>query len=192
MNTWFECKVKYHKIDNAGKDKMVTETYLIDAVSFTEAEERITKELEPYIGGEFNLVSVKIANYSELVPNDNGDRWFKCKVAFISLDEEKGIERRTNTYFMVQANTVKEAYDNLEVALKDTASDYAIPSIQESALFDVFTYFGNDEQADKKKPLKRTLTQLDDEDEDELVVYQEDEDEVEEEVSEDELPEDEA
>jgi hypothetical protein len=141
MNTWFECKVKYEKIDATGKEKMVSEPYLIDAVSFTDAESRIHKELEPYITGEFNVTTIKIANYSELIPNDDGDRWFKCKVSFIALDEEKGVEKKTNVYMLVQANNVKEAYDNIQKALSDTISEYEIPVIQESPLMDVFTYF---------------------------------------------------
>ena len=145
MNTWFECKVKYEKMGNDGKERMVSEPYLIDAVSFTEAESRIQKELEPYITGDFFLSSVKIANYSELIPNEDGDRWFKCKAAFISLDEEKGIEKRSNTYILVQANNVKEAYDNLTKALSDSISDFEIPSIQESPILDVFKYSGDEE-----------------------------------------------
>lgn len=152
MNTWFECKVKYQKMVADGKEKMVTEPYLIDAVSFTDAESRIHKELEPYISGEFFVTNIKIANYSELIPNENGDRWFKCKVAFISLDEEKGVERRSNTNMLVQANNVKEAYDNIENALKDTISDFEIPAVQESPLMDVFNYFDNDEEENTEIP----------------------------------------
>ena len=153
MNTWFECKVKYVKIGTDGKEKMVSENYLIDAVSFTEAESRINKELEPYISGEFTVTNIKMANFSELVPSENGDRWFKCKVAFITLDEEKGIEKRSNTYMLVQANNVKDAYEFLQKALSDTVSDYEIPAIQESPLMDVFTYF-EDELENKIKRQK--------------------------------------
>jgi hypothetical protein len=146
MNTWFECKVKYEKLGPDGKDKMVSEPYLIDAVSFTEAESRIHKELEPYISGEFFVATIKIANYSELIPNEEGDRWFKCKAAFISLDEEKGIEKRSNTYVLVQANNVKEAYDNLTKAYSDSIADFEIPAIQESPLMDVFKYGSDDDK----------------------------------------------
>jgi hypothetical protein len=162
MNTWFECKVKYQKVTADGKEKMVSEPYLIDAVSFTDAESRIHKELEPYISGEFHVTNIKMANYSELIPNEGGDRWFKCKATFISMDEEKGVERRSNTYMLVQANTVKEAYDNLEKALSDTISDFEIPAIQESPLLDVFTYFGGDE-ADREVS-RKPLTSIDSDD----------------------------
>ncbi|HBH47408.1 MAG TPA: phage tail protein [Bacteroidales bacterium] len=140
MSAWFECKVKYQKMDQNGKEKVVTEPYLIDAVSFTEAESRIHKELEPYISGEFNVTNIKIANFSELIPDEAGDRWFKCKVTFITLDEEKGVERKSNTYMLVQANNVKEAYDNLESAMTGGVSDFSIPNIAESPIMDVFPY----------------------------------------------------
>ncbi len=156
MNTWFECKAKYQKTDETGKDKTVSELYLIDAISFTEAESRINKELEPYISGEFFVSTIKIANFSELIPNENGDRWFKCKVAFISIDEEKGVEKRSNSYMLVQANNVKEAYDVLEKSLDDTMSDFEIPAITESPIMDVFKYFTDDEEVNKEIPANLT------------------------------------
>lgn len=144
MTNWFSAKAKYQKVDENGKEKTVSENYLLDAVSFTEAEERINKELEPYISGEFLVVEIKMANFSELIPSENGDRWFKTKVSFISLDEEKGTEKRSNTYLLVQANNVKEAYENVELAFSDTVTDYEIPSVQESNILDVFEYSEND------------------------------------------------
>ncbi len=174
MSNWFECKVKYVKIGADGKEKMVTENYLIDAVSFTEAESRIHKELEPYINGEFTVTNIKMANFSELVPNENGDRWFKCKVSFISLDEEKGIEKRSNTYMLVQANNVKEAYDALQKALSDTMSDYEIPVIQESPLMDVFTYFENELE---NKKYRQNLNPIENRDNSEFETQIEDDEE---------------
>ncbi len=140
MSAWFECKVKYQKMDQSGKEKMVNEPYLVDAVSFTEAESRINKLLEPYIAGEFNVTNIKIGNYSEIIPDENGDRWFKCKVSFITLDEEKGVERKSNTYMLVQANNVKEAYANVDHSMEGSVSDYSIPSISESPIMDIFPY----------------------------------------------------
>ena len=153
MNTWFECKVKYEKMGEDGKEKMVSEPYLIDAVSFTEAESRMHKEMEPYITGEFFVSTIKMANYSELIPNEEGDRWFKCKATFISMDEEKGIEKRSNTYILVQANNVKEAYDNLTKSLEDTISEFEIPSVQETLIMDVFNYSKNDDIPDNLTPV---------------------------------------
>ena len=91
MHTWFECKIRYEKVMENGMNKKVTEPYLVDALSFTEAEARIIEEITPYISGEFTVSDIKRANYSELFPSeeDAADRWFKCKLFFITLDEKK-------------------------------------------------------------------------------------------------------
>jgi hypothetical protein len=144
MNAWYECKIKYRKTDENGKDKLVSEPDLIDALSFTEAEKRTQEELSQYISTEFRITNIKTANYSEIIPVEDGDRWFKCKLSLISFDEEKGQERRSNSYMLVQANTAKEAYDNLYDYLNGTTSDFEIPAIAESPILDVFPYHGGD------------------------------------------------
>lgn len=146
MSTWFECKVRYEKMMQDGRQKKVNEPYLVDAVSFTDAETRIHEVLEPYISGEFFVNNIKIANYTDLIPNENGDRWFKCKVSYISYDEEKGTERKSNSYMLVQANDVKDAFENIEKSMEGMVSDYEIPAIQESPIIDVFPYFSKDEE----------------------------------------------
>lgn len=139
MSTWFECKVKYQKVDENGKQKGVSELYMVDAVSFTDAESRITKELEDYAGlGEFIVASIKTTNYAEIIPNESGDRWFKCKAVFISFDEKSGKERRTSSSILVQATDVKDAYEVLSKALSTSISDFTIPMVQESSIMDIF------------------------------------------------------
>jgi len=140
MNTFFEVKVKYQKIASDGKEKSVTETYLLDAVSFTEAESRTHKELEPYIAGDFTVTAMKIADFSEIIPNEDGDRWFKTKVTFITIDEEKGVEKKSNTYLLVQANNTVEAVASVNTAFADSVSDFEIPTVSESPIVDVFMY----------------------------------------------------
>lgn len=144
-NNWFECKVKYVKIDEvSGKEKKVSEPYLVDAVSFTEAEARIHKELEQMIGGEFNVTNISKSNVTELYPNENGDRWFKAKVSFVDVDEASGKEKKANQYMLTEANNVKQAYEFLEECLSTMIVPYEIPSITESPLMDVFPFFKDD------------------------------------------------
>ena len=97
MHTWFECKIRYEKVMENGMNKKVTEPYLVDALSFTEAEARIIEEITPFISGEFTVSDIKRANYSELFfcEEDAADRWFKCKLFFITLDEKSGAEKKT-------------------------------------------------------------------------------------------------
>lgn len=149
MSTWFECKVKYQKVDENGKQKGVSELYMVDAVSFTDAESRITKELEEYAGlGEFTVASIKTTNYAEIIPNESGDRWFKCKAVFISFDEKSGKERRSSSSMLVQATDVKDAYDVLSKALSTSISDFTIPTVQESSIMDIFGILHDFDKAD--------------------------------------------
>lgn len=142
---WYECKVKYRKTNDSGIQKVVTEPYLVDALSYTEAERRINEEMAAYISEEFKITNIKMANFSEIHPFENSDRWFKSKIALIAFDEESGKERKTNVYILLQANDVKEAFDHTVEVMKGTTGDYTIPMIMESPIMDVFPYFSGEE-----------------------------------------------
>ncbi len=148
--TWYECKVKYKKTHETGEQKVTTDTYLLDAVSYTEAEARITEEMKTYTNEDFRIMNIKVANFSEVHPFENSDRWFKAKVSLVALDEESGKEKKTNIYLLVQANDVREAFENSTKVMAETMGDYTIPSIIESPILDVFPYFtGEEEQLEK-------------------------------------------
>lgn len=142
MHTWFECKIRYEKVMENGMQKKVTEPYLVDALSFTEAEARIIEEMTPFISGEFTVSDIKRANYSELFPSDeeSADRWFKCKLIFITLDEKSGAEKKTSTQVLVQAADLRDAVKKLDEGMKGTMADYQIASIAETAIVDVYPY----------------------------------------------------
>lgn len=147
MHNWFECKVSYEKMLENGMQKKVTEPYLVDALSFTEAEARIIEEIKPYITGEFTITDIKRAKLSELFFNDNGDRFFKAKVMFISLDEKSGTEKKTAVQMLAQASDLKEALKVVEKGMEGTLADYTIASLAETPIMDVFPY---SEEAKKK------------------------------------------
>ena len=138
MHNWFECKIKYEKTMENGMIKKVNEPYLVDALSFTEAEARIIEEVSPYMSGEFTVADIKRANYSEIFDEVEGDRWFKCKVQFVTLDEKSGAEKKTSTLILVKANDLREAVKNLDEGMKGTMADYIIASVSETALMDVY------------------------------------------------------
>jgi hypothetical protein len=140
MHNWFQCKVKYERNAEDGSITKVNEAYLIDALSFTEAEERINEEMKPYISGEFLVADIKRARISELFENESGDRWYRSKIYFISLDEEKGVEKRIAATMFAQASTLKEAVEVIENGMKGTLADYEIASVTETNVMDVFKY----------------------------------------------------
>lgn len=147
MHTWFECKIRYEKTMENGMDKKVTEPYLIDALSFTEAEARIIEEMTPLITGEFAVFDIKRANYSELFPSEEeaADRWYKCKLVFITLDEKSGSEKKTTTNVLVQASDLRDAMKKLDEGMKGTMVDYQQASISETPIMDVYPYTETEE-----------------------------------------------
>jgi len=141
MKQYFECKVKYRKTNETGGKKVVTEPYLVDAVSFTDAETIINEKMREYISEEFKVTNIKPVNYTEIVHSSEFvDFWFKSKVSLIAYDEETGKERKQNIYLLVAANTVEGAFLSTVNAMKNIIREYSIPSVSETAIVEVFEY----------------------------------------------------
>ena len=146
-NEWFECKVRYDKTMETGLLKKVTETYVVEALSFTEAERRVIEEMRPLISGEFIVTDIKRAKLTELFESIDAaaDRWFKAKVAYITLDEVSGAEKRTNQTMLVQATDFRAAVKELDKGMEGTLGDWVIVSITETNIMDVFHYVKKEE-----------------------------------------------
>ena len=141
---WFEIKISYEKTMDDGTQKRVKELYVVDALSFTEAERRITEEMTVRAGGAFAVDDIKKATYREIFFSDEptADRWFKAKLQFITIDENTDKEKRSNVYYLVQASTLQGAVKNVDSTMGTTMIDYVIASIAETAAMDVFEYTG--------------------------------------------------
>ena len=139
---WFECKIGYEKVMEDGLQKKVTESYVVDALSFTEAEKRIMEEMSSYISGEFTIKDIRIAPYKEIFFSDDemADRWYKAKLQFITIDEKTEKEKRSSVNYLVQAGTLKGAVGNIESVMGTTMIDYVIAAVNETTLMDVFEY----------------------------------------------------
>ena len=156
MQSLFECKVRYQKIDEqSGKEKKVTETYLFDATSFTEAESRIYKEMESLISGEFLVNNIRKANYADIFNFEDGDRWYKCKVSFVAVDEEAGKEKKVSNQILVFALDVKDAFDKVHQGMNGSTVDFEVNSIMESPILDFFPYFKDEETAPEGREISR-------------------------------------
>lgn len=142
MHNWFLCKISYEKTMENGMIKKVTEPYLVDALSHTEAEARIIKEMEPYISGEFTVAGIVPAKYSELffAEDTSADRWFKCRLAYLTIDEKNGAKKRTFTNVCVQASDLRDAVKKLDEGMKGSMTDYIIVSVAETPIMDVYPY----------------------------------------------------
>ena len=142
VSKFFEVKVQYQKIHDDGKEKKVTEQYVVEALSFTEAETRIVEEMAHYISGDFDIVSEKIAPYNEIFLSDKSDddKWFISKVGFITLDDKTAKEKKHTFRYLVQAETSERALDYTKEMLSHGMSDYSIDAVKDTPTLDVFLY----------------------------------------------------
>ena len=139
---WFECKVQYEKVMEDGRQKKVTELYTVDALSFTDAEARIIKEMSAYISGEYEVKDIKKAKYKEIWLSDDvsADRYYKAKLQFITLDEKSGKEKRSNFVSLVEASTLNNAIKGIDEVMGKTAIDYTSVEAKETKIIDVIEY----------------------------------------------------
>ena len=148
---WFECKIKYEKVMDDGLQKQVVEQYVVDALSFAEAEQRITEEMSQYISGEFEVADVKKAAYKEVFFDDDNaasDRFYKAKLDFITIDERTEKEKRSRVTYLVQATNLNRAMKNVDTVMGGTMIDYDAASISDTKLVDVFEYTAEDKAAE--------------------------------------------
>ena len=139
---YFECSVKFRKTDEQGINKVVTEAYIVEGVSFTEAEYNINAQMRQFISEDFRVTNIKLTNYSEIAAFEDAGKWFKSKVSLLAYDEESGKEKRSNIYMLIQANDAKNAYDNTITTMKGSLGDFDIPLISETNIVEVFEYLG--------------------------------------------------
>lgn len=140
MRNWFTCKVKYFTQDELGAPKGVTEPYLVDAVSYTEAEARIYEALEGVIHGDHEVMNITKSNYSDVFDYEDTATWYKCKIQYVSVDEKAEKERKITNQILMSANSVVDACERIEHEFKTMLVPYTITSVIEIALVDVFPY----------------------------------------------------
>lgn len=111
MKSYYEVGIRYDKTQENGLVKTVNERHLIDAVSFTEAESRITEAMKPYLTGGFSVMTEKISNIQEVILNDKPehDKFYRVKLKIISIDERTAKEKATPYFLLVQACNIDEA-----------------------------------------------------------------------------------
>ena len=150
-SNWFETAIRYDKTMEDGMTKKVIENYVVDALSFGEAEERITEEMSAYISGEFEVKNITPAAFKEVFfsENDNDDRWYKAKLAFITIDEKTEKEKRSSVTYLVQAATLNGAVKNIDEVMGGTMIDYVISNISETKFMDVYEHVAKTQKQDK-------------------------------------------
>jgi len=140
MSNWFECKINYEKMTENGMPKKVKEPYLLEAMSFTEAEARIIEYIRDFISGEFAVADIRRVRFYEIFLNDEGDKYYKVKIMLITPDEKTGTEKKTAVQILAKSSTVVDAVNVVNTNMKGTLADYEIVSVSETALMDVLPF----------------------------------------------------
>ncbi|WP_224996132.1 DUF4494 domain-containing protein [Cesiribacter sp. SM1] len=140
MKIWFQCKIKYQKEDENGRLKNITEPYLVDAVSYTEAEARIYEELGSVIRGDFEVTSITKSKISDIFHYDDAETWYKCKVTYIAADDNSGKEKKVTNQMLVSAMDLRQACERLLESLQGLLVTYDVVEIQQSPLVEIFPY----------------------------------------------------
>lgn len=141
-STWFECKVRYEKTQEDGREKLVNELYVVDALSFTEAEASIIDNMSVYVSGEFKVANINPTNYNEIFFSDidDDDLWFKARLAFITIDEKSNKEKRSYVNYLIQAKCIERAKRYVDEVMGKTMIDYELKSLSETKILDVFEH----------------------------------------------------
>ena len=151
-STWFETKVKYQKTMEDGSEKVVSEAYVVDALSFTEAESAIIDEMSVYVSGELKVSGIGKAGYGEIFFSDmdDDDKWYKAKLQFITIDEKSEKEKRSNVTYLVQAKSLARALRYIDEVMGKTMIDYDVIGLNETKLMDVFEHHAPNEKKEEK------------------------------------------
>lgn len=139
---WYESKVKFEQVQEDGCTKMATESYMVDALTFTEAEARTMELVAQYVSGELDVVALKRTNIKEVCYNAEGDKWYNCKLVFIALDEKSGKEKKTSYNVLVQASSIEEGKKQVELLMQGSMQDWELKSITETKIMDVYAHGG--------------------------------------------------
>lgn len=150
--TWFETKIKYQKAQEDGSEKIVSEAYVVDALSFTEAESVIIDEMSVYVSGEFKVSGITKASYKDVFFSEdaNDDKWYKVKLQFITIDEKTEKEKRTNILYLVQAKSLARSLRYIDEEMGKGMSDYEIVAINETKIMDVFEHKYSSKQSNSE------------------------------------------
>jgi hypothetical protein len=142
LESWFECKVTYERPGDKGTNTKVNESYLMKDFTFKSVEKRLTLELQPFVTGEFNINEMKRVKYGEIVDtqDETADKWYKCKIVLVTIDEASAKEKKTPVLLLVKAESVPDAINRLNIHMKSSVMDYELTSVNNSPIVDIFQY----------------------------------------------------
>ncbi len=137
---WYTCKVKYQKVDQHGNQIKATDAYLIEAISYTDAETRLYEIMEQLVSVEFQVIAISKANFEDIIPSEDGVDWYKVKASALSFDEDSGKERKITSYYLICADSISDSLEKGKLYLDESINDYVVQSVAITTINDVFPF----------------------------------------------------
>ena len=130
----YELKTKENRVNETGKEENLTLGYIVDAVTFGEAENKISQELD---GGNFQVTQIKLSPYQEYLVEEDKYRFFKVVVTMTDINENSGKEKKVKVNYLVAADDQKEAVKEVEEFNRDTIVNWEVTALNETNIVGV-------------------------------------------------------
>lgn len=142
---YIESNVRYERQTEDGGLKKVTERYIVDALTFTEAEHRLMEEVGCFASGELQVRDMKRVEYYEVFEStdDVADKFFKVRISIITYDEETSKERRKAATLLVQAHDISDALERMRESMKGHMVDFDIVNVSDTKIMDIYHFKSN-------------------------------------------------
>ncbi len=159
MASWYLGKIRYQKEDEAGRLKTINETYLVDAVSYTESEARLYKQIVTD-ASDFSVTAISRMRLADLFAYEDGEQWFKAKVIYFSVDEKSGKEKKIVNYMLVNSEGIQQALDRINESMRNFLIPYEVTDINLTPILDVFPYSADEDKEPEIPANMRPLSEV--------------------------------
>lgn len=138
----FETQIRYDRINARGVQDTCTETYLVEALSFSQAEASITIEMQPYITGDLDIPAIKRISVADIIDrhNSDADKYFRAKLTYITINERTMKEKRQSFDYIVRANDIDSAHAAVVAYMKQSPQDYVIAKLEETRIVELISH----------------------------------------------------
>ena len=135
---YYEVKIKHPEVNEVGKEKCVTRTFLIDSMSFTEAEAQMIEHAKVY-ASDYEVISIARSKVNEVIENDIGSdemKFFNVTVAYFE-EADSGKRKNHKHYYLVESQNPDGAISIIQGEWKESVLDWDIIMVKESPIVEV-------------------------------------------------------
>lgn len=134
MKKIFLMKIRYHKQDDTGNVKTVTDQYLASAVSFTDAEAVAAEHLGELFEGGIAIAGISPFKMNEFLPGNGEGLHYKVNIERIFEETESGRVKIVKDLVVAVAESTREAEDLVLDLYKDSLVGFSITKVEKTKI----------------------------------------------------------